>query len=328
MIIFIGTNYSSDMALKYRPESDRQRIKALFRAKAKYEATAPANRAFSQALYDRLVAFLPEYDLRLQQRGSARSAQTAATAAIRPQRRKMELYVSHFIMGLNNAIEREELAKADRGYYQLKTGKRSRPLLNTDARLKQWADNIIAGEAKRVAAGGVPLSNPSAAQVEAQLNLFIPLIQELTTRKDAYDGAQEAVAALWAEADDIIADVWDEVLFHFRKDPAPSRRRKAREWGVVYLPTKGECFSPDEFSAVGSVITASGHRALANVDVMVIETDARSHSDRKGLFLIGLLPPGSYTIRFSLAGYITKEVELETVAGKVIDLRMELEKVG
>jgi hypothetical protein len=36
------------------------------------------------------------------------------------------------------------------------------------------------------------------------------------------------------EADLLIADIWDEVLFAYRKETPPSLRRKAREYGVVY----------------------------------------------------------------------------------------------
>jgi len=222
----------------YRPESDKQRSVALSEAKAKYDATSAPLRAFSSDTYARLIAFLPTYHQLLQQRGAALSQQATATTAIKPQRRMLRLYISHFIVGLNNAILRNELPASDKGHYQLPINKRGQPKLTTDDELMLWAKNVISGEAARVAAGGTPLSNPSSAQLQNQLNLFDPLYTELTTRKTALDDAQEAVAALWPEADDILKDIWDEVLFHFRKDDPPSLRRKAREWGLAYRITK------------------------------------------------------------------------------------------
>lgn len=224
----------------YRPESDKQRITALTEAKAKYNATAAPLRAFGSATYAHLNAFLTLYSQQLQNRGTALSQQARVTAAIRPQRRVLRLYVGHFILGLDNAILRQELPKSDRARYQLPVSKRTLPKLTTDDDLVMWARNVISGEAARVAAGGTALSNPTAAQVQDRLNVFIPLYEELTTNRSAYDNAQEAVAELWPEADELLKDIWDEVQFHFRKDEPASLRRKAREWGLVYKETKKE----------------------------------------------------------------------------------------
>ena len=61
-----------------------------------------------------------------------------------------------------------------------------------------------------------------------------------TSKKDAYDKEQEDVDNLRETAADIILDVWDEVEFTFRKNTASSKRRKAREYGVVYITRPGE----------------------------------------------------------------------------------------
>lgn len=218
----------------YRPESDKQRSNALNEAKAKYEATAAPLRAFNSTTYDRLIAFLPVYKQLLQQRGSGLSQQAKATASMKPHRRMLRFYIGHFIIGLDNAMLREEVPKSDRAHFQLPIDARALPKLTTDEDLLLWAKNIVAGEAARINAGGTALSNPSAAQVQDQLDNFEPLYKTLTTARTAYDNAQEAVAAVWPEADELLKDIWDEVLFHFRKDEPASLRRKAREWGLVY----------------------------------------------------------------------------------------------
>ena len=222
----------------YRPESDKQRIEALTEAKNKYDATAAARRAFGTSTYLRLETFLPIYKDKLQQRGAALSQQARVVATIKPKRRMLRLYIGHFIIGLDNAILRQELPASDRAYYQLPTGSRALPKLTTDDDLLLWAKRAVDGENARIATGGVALTNPTATQVSDQLLDFRTLVNDLTTRKTAYDDAQEAVAALWPEADELLKDIWDEVLFHFRKNDLPSLRRKAREWGLVYRNTK------------------------------------------------------------------------------------------
>jgi len=222
----------------YRPESDKQRLHALTEAKNKYDATLAPQRAFGIPTYLRLETFLPIYKDKLQQRGSALSQQARSVATISPKRRMLRLYIGHYIIGLDNAILRQELPASDRAYYQLPTGSRALPKLTTDDDLLLWAKRVVDGENARVAADGVPLTNPTAIQVSDHLVAFRPLVEDLTTRKTAYDDAQEAVAALWPEADELLKDIWDEVLFHFRKDDPPSLRRKAREWGLVYKETK------------------------------------------------------------------------------------------
>ena len=224
----------------YRPESDKQRIAALTEAKNKYNATLAPQRAFGIPTYLRLEAFLPIYKDKLLQRGTALSQQARSVTIIKPNRRMLRLYIGHYIIGLDNAILREELPASDRAYYQLPAGSRALPKLTTDDDLLLWAKFVVDGENARIAAGSVPLTNPTAIQVNDQLLDFRSLVNDLTTRKTAYDDAQEAVAALWDEADDLLKDIWDEVLFHFRKDDPPSLRRKAREWGLVYRATKKE----------------------------------------------------------------------------------------
>lgn len=315
------------MSRLYRPETDTQRVQAMQAANTKYNATDPTQRAFSADTYTRLDGFLPLYLTEIQERGTALSLQTEATAAINPQRRKLRLYISHFIIGLDNAILREELPASARAYYQLSVNGGAQPKLTTDEDLVQWANNIITGEANRTAAGGTALSNPTANQVKDNLLLFEPLMADLTTRKSAYDKEQEDVNALRTEADDILADVWDEVLFTYRKDDAPSQRRKAREWGVVYRPSKDEEPSADEFSLKGTIIDQATGTPLADVELLIVQLGQSTFTDAEGRYLFGLQPAGSYTLRISKVGYLPQDVPVTITAGSVatVDLAMKTE---
>ena len=44
--------------------------------------------------------------------------------------------------------------------------------------------------------------------------------------------------------DALIADIWETIEFNLRKLDGPSRRRRAREWGVIYLTRADEPEDP------------------------------------------------------------------------------------
>lgn len=219
-----------------RPNCDPERVRALRTAKMKVETPSSIPNPVSSGTVSHLHAFLPMFENAMQSRGSALAAQSKLITSLRPERAALKRYIKHFIKVFNLGIGRDLFRASDRGYYQLEVEDSKLPPLRTDDALVMWADNIISGEEIRVLAGGAPMAMPSAAEVEAKLNGLTPLLDTLTTLKDNYDNKQEDVQEMRPEADDLISDIWDEVLFAFRKDSAASLRRKAREYGVVYRP--------------------------------------------------------------------------------------------
>jgi hypothetical protein len=45
--------------------------------------------------------------------------------------------------------------------------------------------------------------------------------------------------------DTFIRDMWDTIEFKLRAETGPSRRRRGREWGIVYLTRPGEAPDPE-----------------------------------------------------------------------------------
>jgi hypothetical protein len=311
-----------------RPASDIIRKQSLQTAKEKYDNTPVAERAYDADTYALVDAQLDLLGTKMQARADALSAQAAAGIAANPHRRSTRLYVSHFIMSFNMAVLREEFSASDRAYYQLDISSDSVPKLTTDEDLTTWAENIIAGEAKRVLEGGEAMANPSAAQVKDQLVALTPLLATLSAKKSLYDAAQEAVAALREPIDKLIKDVWDQVLFYYRKDDAPSIRRKARPYGVTYVPSKGEVISPDEFSLKGVASDHGTSAVLADVHVEIVELTQITITDSKGRYIFGLQPPGSYTVRFSKTGYKTVDVPVTISATEVATVDVLLSWLG
>lgn len=320
------------MPIIYRPETDTQRLKALQAAKSKADAVVGGGGsvAFGPGTAAALNTFLPTFNTEMQQRGSALSVQTAATAAANPTRKILNIFIRHFITVFNMGVERGRYPATDRGHYQLPVDYHKLPKLSSDADLTLWAGNIIDGDAARVLAGGEPMENPTAAQVATANTDLQTALSVQTTAKDAYDLEQEDVENLREEADELIADIWDEVLFTFRKDEAPSMRRKAREYGVVYRLSPGETPDPGEYSLQGRVtsqatLTPGGpHPPLADVQVRAVEDNITVVTDIDGNYLMPVLSTPNNTIEFSKPGFVTRTENVVLTPGAVLTLDVEL----
>jgi hypothetical protein len=90
--------------------------------------------------------------------------------------------------------------------------------------------------------------------------------------KTAYDTAQEAVNELNPDADKVILRMWNEIETTFDTGDKPSMKHKAREWGVVHIPTPGETPTADDYSVVGGATDSTTNLPLANVVVELIGT--------------------------------------------------------
>ncbi len=311
-----------------RPNSDNTRIKALQSAKNKADSTAPAQRAFSADTLTRLNAFLPTFATELSERGAALVGQTTATNQLNVARRALHMCITHYFRVFNFAVARGIFTPMDRGYYMLDTSSDSAPLLPTDADLTMWADRIATGEANRVAAGQPAMAFPSAAEVAAAATAFQTLKGAQSTSKDIYNKEQEDVENLRAEADDIINDIWDEVLFHFRKDTPASMRRNAREYGLTYVPSPGETPSADDFSLRGRVTEDMTNVPLADVEAYIVELDQYATTDIDGNYYFGLLPAGTYTLRYRKAGYMEYfQYGVSITQGNLTTLDVQLKKM-
>ena len=58
------------------------------------------------------------------------------------------------------------------------------------------------------------------------------------------DKEQQDVEVDRGPLDALILDMWDPIEFNLRSLDGPSRRHRAREWGMVYLIRSGEAPDP------------------------------------------------------------------------------------
>jgi hypothetical protein len=234
------------MPFRQLPASDPTRTQALQGALKKWNSTTGAARLISAATGAALETLQPKWEKEVAERADAFGQQSASTLALSAAADKLRLLVSHFIQVYQMGIARGDFAAAGRAVYELSVNEETVPNLDAEAALLLWADRIVKGDPRRVAQfSEAPMTIPAASAVAAALQAYNVKLTAQTDAKDQLEAEQADVIALRSDADKLIRDVWDEVEFALRQLEAPTLRRRAREWGVVYAQRPGE---PEEGS--------------------------------------------------------------------------------
>jgi len=235
------------MPYRHLPNTDSQRLLALNSAHEKWIATtAPADRLLTAAQFAQLDLTLPDslhslFKKDVGEASAALAAQGGLTTQHDTAHSALAQIVSQFIQVFNLGVARGVFPRADRAYYGLDLNQSDVPLMASHADIQLWAGKLIDGEAARTAKGGATaMAMPAIGEVAAALTAATTLKQTQTGAKDTYDKEQADVSSARAAIDALIADLWETIEFNLRKLDGPSRRRRAREWGVVYLSRPGE----------------------------------------------------------------------------------------
>ncbi len=290
------------------PKTDLTRNVALKTAITKKGLVDPADMAITPQTVTRLTATQPLFSTKMNLRSSALEAQSSATESKTEAQTKAKMYISHFIQVFNLGVEREIYPKSARAYYKLDVSSNSVPPLLKESDIVYWGEQLINGEAERVTNGGEPMTNPSIVEVEAVYNDFVAQNNAQSTLKDAYDKAQEDVSNMRPDVDLLILKIWDEVETFYNQEPAPSKRRNAREWGVVYVSTQ-------KATITGLVTTSIDDTPLAGVNVALIESEDIVQTGADGKYTLSTVFTGEGTLEFSLEGYVTQIVPVEIPEG-------------
>jgi hypothetical protein len=190
----------------------------------------------------RLNGLYPKWRDELKGRRNVVGLQTEATAAVDEQKAKLRMWISHFVQNLNMAIERDAAGfrAGDRTLYGLDANQSALPRMERETELLRVAEDVIDGEAKRIAAGGVPITMPTVGEIAAIYADTVNLLKTQYLQQHVYGKESDDVIALRAEVSELVKDIWDELEFAYRKEPASSMRRRCRLWGVVYTADAGE----------------------------------------------------------------------------------------
>ncbi len=158
-----------------------------------------------------------------------------STAAIK----KLSMYISHMLSVAYQRYLREGQSPAILAYYRLGSDG-SRPPLVKQQEILLVADALISGDAKAVLDGYAPISQPTALELAAVRDAARAETDDSPSADALYDEAQTAVAALRPEADRLIKEARDYILFSARNMDAPGQRRVLRNHGARYYYDVGE----------------------------------------------------------------------------------------
>lgn len=240
------------MPFRHLPDSVNQRLAAMHGAYTKWGATAAADRLITAEHFAALDLTDPGSLHSLYKKDMGESSAALAVQANRTSEHDAAIgalaqVVSHFIQVFNFAVSRGKFDRSDRAYYGLDVNRADVPPLNSHADVDQWAHKLIDGEAARLAAtpGATAMAMPAISEVSAGLAGVEASRESQTTAKDAYDQEQSDLETSNPAVNALIADIWDTVEFKLRTLDGPSRRRRAREWGLVYLTRPGEPPDPE-----------------------------------------------------------------------------------
>ncbi|MFO7869474.1 MAG: hypothetical protein R6U95_09285 [Bacteroidales bacterium] len=229
------------MPYRRLPNTDRARIQALSIAIDKSKELTPDQLAFSYKTLQRAKFFLPTYTQSLYHKSIESSHKHEKETTYSFSKKKVKLYISHFIQVLNFCILRGELSAKVRAYYNLEKYIKKVPPLTTDEDILYWGKTIIEGEEERVMNGGTPIFNPRIALVNIQYQKFLEAQRNHVMFTTKNNRAVKYINELRAEAHEIIQKIWNEVEYSFRTLSSPQERRKsAEEYGVKYVFRPGE----------------------------------------------------------------------------------------
>ncbi|MFC2151370.1 hypothetical protein ACFLSE_02490 [Bacteroidota bacterium] len=228
------------MPYRRLPNTDSSRLKALKIALKKGKDLTPMDLAFKQSTFQRVRSFLPKWEKAITEHKNTYDIQIKNNKEYQKKLKKAKLYISHFIQVVNMAILRCEIPGSVRNFFGIEEDNSKLPSLNTESDVIDWGKNLIDGENKRKMGGHTPITNPTIAVVRVHYDNYMEAYKFQKMLQKNHSRALNSLAELRDEADDIILNVWNEVEDAYKELPEDLKRKKAQEYGLVYVYRKNE----------------------------------------------------------------------------------------
>jgi hypothetical protein len=228
------------MPYRRLPNTDAARLKAMRTAYEKGKELPPFKLAFSQPTFQKLQSFLPVFEKNVAESRFTYANQIKKSKEYQQLLQKARIYISHFLQVMNMAIERGELPPSTRTYFGLSENDTRLPSLNSEEALLQWGENILQGEQERMRRGQTLIANPTVALVRVRFERFKDAYMAKKTMQKNTSRYFSELPALRKSADELIAQLWDEVEDHFKDLPDEKRREECTKYGIVYVYRKNE----------------------------------------------------------------------------------------
>lgn len=216
------------------PQTDAERL-AFLRTAAQSTALDYANQIEYVSLdtFHALEAFLPQFDEAFLDMAATFGELDREVIERDEALDTLKLYLDDLWEVVRRRVYRQdEPVGVLRFYYLEQDGTEPEP-----EDLEAWFDlaaKVIAGDAEAVEAGYAAAVCPSAAELQKVLDDARREAADVIPADEAYSRAQLAIESMRAQADELIADVLEELSFHLRKEEPASQRRIMRSYGVKF----------------------------------------------------------------------------------------------
>ncbi len=294
---------------KFYPVTDVGIEKALIFAKRKNDS-AGVHTILSQKTIDRLNVIEPLFKQTRMNIFKHKAGFSSLTGQKDKARRSLTLHISHFLQVFNLGAKRDKYSFADRVLFGMNAYSAVLPGLKNDNNIREAAEKIIDGEARRLANGKPAMSNPSAAEVEAALLLFQNLTYQAIAANDAMFKEQKALRGIYKEAHTVVKKIWREAETAYSEGSRERMRKWARKWGVHYARKGGEKL------VSGRVTDAATGLPVPAVKLKFKKGKNKTISRLDGTFELVTNLLKKQTLTATRPGYKPAEVKLELKEGE------------
>ena len=226
------------------------------------------------------------------------------------------MFNSHYIQVLNFHIEGKIFPPSYRDFYLIPVNSGAVPFQRSAAEVNTLSRNIIAGEPMMIIAGGTAIPFPVLKTIKDNFDLLAKAEKAHTDAVDNANHSQELLTAILPEAIVVVKKIWDEVETHYNEGTQESKRKNARQWGVVYISSAG----PVTITCHVVEMINNQPAAVEGMDVSLVETGEATVTDLEGAGVIKTHITDEATLRFEMEGYESKEVKCELLEGKITDV--------
>ncbi len=237
------------MPYRRLPNTDAARMRAMTDAQKKGQDIPPFKLAFTPKTYVRLQSFLPVFENTYQLQRQSLNKQVSSNKDYQEVVKKARTYISHFLKVMLLAVARGDMRKDTPSFFGFEDERISLPALNSEKEIIAWGNRVIEGETRRLRAGRNPVTNPTMAVVKVHFEKFQEAWQFQKTLNKRTSEYSRKISELRTVADEIIVDIWNEVESSFADQPEEIKRKRAEEYGLVYVFRKNELENNESSSA-------------------------------------------------------------------------------
>lgn len=229
------------MPYRRLPNTDQARIRAMEKLLEKVGMISVSEMAVSLNTISKIRGLLNRFRRLSEYYKDCFDNQSKASRKHQENTKLARLYISHFIQVLNLAALRMEIKPAQKNYYGLQPNVHNVPDLISETALMEWGEKIIVGEMKRTSEGGIPIYNPTIAEVKVRYDIFVESNERQKNLQRLTAESLEDVTLMRPQVDELILDAWNQIEDYYKDVPDVDKRLDlCREYGIVYYYRAGE----------------------------------------------------------------------------------------